>query len=300
MAKSFYTFIILPEASARLHKLRLPVLVLHLLVVIGIISLFVIVGLGFSYAKMAFKVADYNKLQAENIDLKVQKRNLEVSTVKLGTKLTALQTLSEKLTNLIESDSWNKQRLPKLSVAAVGGSTVDYRTSDLIRSSDPNVDVEFLKGRTTELENQLKLLEQVAVRRASILRFTPTIWPVRGMITSHYGNRLDPFNGDSEMHFGLDIAALYGSLVHAPADGIVIYAQRKSAYGNLIILDHGNGLTTRYGHLSRFNVQVGQTIRRNDMIGFVGTSGRSTAPHLHYEVRMNDRPINPRTYLPKS
>ena len=162
------------------------------------------------------------------------------------------------------------------------------------------MDVEFLKGRTTELESQLKLLEQVAVRRASILRFTPTIWPVRGMITSHYGNRLDPFNGDSEMHFGLDIAALYGSLVHAPADGIVIYAQRKSAYGNLIILDHGNGLTTRYGHLSRFNVQVGQTIRRNDMIGFVGTSGRSTAPHLHYEVRMNDRPINPRTYLPKS
>ena len=299
MARNFYTFIILPEASARLHKLRLPVLVLHLLAAIGIISFFVIVGLGFNYAKMAFKVADYNKLQAENVDLKIQKKNLEVSTAKLGSKLTALQTLSEKLTNLMESDSYNK-RLPKVTVAAVGGSNVDYRTADLIRGLDLNVDVELLRDRTTELQSQLKLLEQVAERRASILRFTPSLWPVRGPITSHYGSRLDPFNGESEMHFGLDIAALYGSVVRAPADGVVIYAQRKSSYGNLIVLDHGNGLTTRHGHLSRFNVQVGQKVRKNEVIAYVGTSGRSTAPHLHYEVRMNDRPVNPRTYLPRS
>jgi len=297
MAKNFYTLIVLPEASARLHKLRLPVLVIQLLAILGIISFFVLVGLGFSYAKMAFKLADYNKLQAENVDLKVQKKNLELSAAKLGNKLTALQTLSEKLTNLMESDGW--KRLPKTTAPAVGGSNVDYRTADLLRNSDPNVDVEVLRTRTVELESQLRLLEQVAERRASVMRFTPTIWPVRGPITSHYGSRLDPFNGDSEMHFGLDIGALYGSLVHAPADGVVIYAQRKSAYGNLIVLDHGNGITTRHGHLSRFNVQVGQKVRRNDVIGYVGTSGRSTAPHLHYEVRMNDRPVNPRTYLPK-
>ena len=197
----------------------------------------------------------------------------------------------------MESDGW--KRLPKTTAPAVGGSNVDYRTADLLRNSDPNVDVEVLRTRTVELESQLRLLEQVAERRASVMRFTPTIWPVRGPITSHYGSRMDPFNGDSEMHFGLDIGALYGSLVHAPADGVVIYAQRKSAYGNLIVLDHGNGITTRHGHLSRFNVQVGQKVRRNDVIGYVGTSGRSTAPHLHYEVRMNDRPVNPRTYLPK-
>src|SRR5213594_2524212 len=289
MAKNFYTFIILPEASARLHKLRLPVLVIHLLAVIGIISFFGLVGLGFSYAKMAFKLADYNKLQAENVDLRVQKKNLELSAAKLGNKLTALQTLSEKLTNLMENDGW--KRVSKTTAPAVGGSNVDYRTADLLRNSDPNVDVELLRTRTVELESQLRLLEQVAERRASVMRFTPSIWPVRGLITSHYGSRLDPFNGDSEMHFGLDIGALYGTLVHAPADGIVIYAQRKSAYGNLIVLDHGHGVTTRHGHLSRFNVQVGQKVRRNDILGYVGTSGRSTAPHLHYEVRMNDRPV---------
>jgi murein DD-endopeptidase MepM/ murein hydrolase activator NlpD len=110
---------------------------------------------------------------------------------------------------------------------------------------------------------------------------------------------MDPFNGDAEMHLGLDIAGIYGTPVHSPADGVVIYAARKASYGNLVIIDHGNGLTTRHGHLSRFNVQVGQRIRRNDVIAFVGTTGRSTAPHLHYEVRMNDRPVDPRRYLPR-
>ena len=98
---------------------------------------------------------------------------------------------------------------------------------------------------------------------------------------------------------GVDIAALFGTQVRAPADGKIIYAQRKAAYGNLIIVDHGNGLTTRHGHLSRFAVSVGQRVRKNEVIGYVGTSGRSTAPHLHYEVRVNDRAVNPRDYLPR-
>ena len=299
MARSFYTFIIVPNASSRLHKLRLTMSVLYILAAIGAISFLVTLGLGFSYAKMAFIVADYNKLQAENVDLKVQKKNLEVSTVRLGTKLTALENLSEKLISLIQNDSLNK-RFPKLTVRAVGGSKVDYPTADLIGNSNLRSDVDVLKDRTTDLESQMRLLESVAVTRANIIRYTPTIWPVKGNISSHYGSRPDPFNGDAEMHLGLDISALYGSLVHAPADGIVVYAQRKSAYGNLVVLDHGNGLTTRHGHLSRFNVHVGQRVHKNDVIAFVGTTGRSTAPHLHYEVRLNDRPVNPRTYLPRS
>jgi murein DD-endopeptidase MepM/ murein hydrolase activator NlpD len=297
MARSFYTFIVVPHASLRLHKLRLPVQVLYVLGFIGIISFFVAVGLGFSYAKMAFKVADYNQLQSENVDLKVQKKNLEVSTLKLNSKLSELETLSVRLSTLFENDSLNKRI--KANLPAVGGSKVDYPTADLLSNSNLKTDMETMKDRTSDLENQLRLLEQVAEKRATILRFTPSIWPVRGHITSHYGNRMDPFNGDAEMHLGLDIAGIYGTPVHAAADGVVIYAARKAAYGNLVIIDHGNGLTTRHGHLSRFNVRVGQRIRRNDVIAFVGTTGRSTAPHLHYEVRMNDRPVDPRRYLPR-
>lgn len=297
MAKSFYTFIVVPNASSRLHKLRLPVQLLYVLAGIGTISFFLMIGLGFSYAKMAFKVADYNQLQSENVDLKVQKKNLEVSAVKLSYKLNELETLSERLTNLFATDNWNKRI--KVSLPAVGGSKVDYTTADLIGQPSLRTDMDIMKDRTSELENQLRLLEQVAEKRATILRFTPTIWPLRGHITSHYGNRLDPFNGDAELHLGVDIAGIYGTPVHAPADGLVIYAARKAAYGNLVIVDHGNGLTTRHGHLSRFSVRVGQRVRKNDVVGFVGTTGRSTAPHLHYEVRQNDHPVNPRNYLPR-
>jgi murein DD-endopeptidase MepM/ murein hydrolase activator NlpD len=297
MARSFYTFIVVPHASLRLHKLRLPVQSLYVLAAIGIISFFVAVGLGFSYAKMAFKVADYNQLQSENVDLKVQKKNLEVSAVKLGSKLSELETLSARLSTLFANDSLNKRI--KATLPAVGGSKVDYPTAALLNNPNLKTDIELMKDRTSDLENELRHLEQVAEKRATILRYTPSIWPLRGHITSHYGNRMDPFNGDAEMHFGLDIGGIYGSPVHAAADGVVIYAARKAAYGNLVIIDHGNGLTTRHGHLSRFNVRVGQRVRRNDVIAFVGTTGRSTAPHLHYEVRQNDRPVNPRTYLPK-
>ncbi|HLG21137.1 MAG TPA: M23 family metallopeptidase [Bdellovibrionota bacterium] len=297
MAKSFYTFIIVPNASSRLHKLKLPIEALYLLGAIGLISFFVAVGLGFSYAKLAFKAADYDKLQAENIDLKVQKKNLQVVTSKLGTKLEILETRSEQLQNLIEKDSFIKRGT--VNVPAIGGSSVDYRTSDLI-GANLKAGVERLKDRTTDLETTMGILEQKAVKEASIRRYTPNIWPVRGHITSHWGRRRDPFTGDAELHLGVDIAALFGTRVHAPADGIVLYAQKKSAYGNLVILDHGNGVTTRHGHLSAISVKVGQKVKRNDVLGAVGMTGRTTAPHLHYEVRENDRARNPKVYLPRS
>jgi murein DD-endopeptidase MepM/ murein hydrolase activator NlpD len=297
MAKSFYTFIVVPDASSRLRKLKLPARVLHALVAVGVLSFLVAVAMGFSYVKMAFKSSDYDKLQAENTDLKVQKKNLEVATVKLSEKLNNIENLFQQIQNLVESDSLTKRG--KLNVPAVGGSKVDYPTAELLGSANLKDGIELLKDRTTEMESQLTLLQQVAEQKATIRRITPSIWPVKGHVTSHYGNRPDPFSGEGELHLGVDISALFGTQVHSPADGRVIYAQRKAAYGNLIIIDHGKGLTTRFGHLSRFNVKVGQKVKKNDIVGYVGTSGRSTAPHLHYEVRLNDRPVNPRNYLPR-
>jgi murein DD-endopeptidase MepM/ murein hydrolase activator NlpD len=298
MAKSFYTFIVVPDASSRLRKLKLPARALHALAAIGILSFFVAVGLGFSYMKMAFKAADYDKLQTENTSLKIQKKNLEVAAVKLGEKLSNIENLFADIQNLVENDSLTKRG--KLNIPGVGGSRVDYPTAELLGSANLKDGIDLLKDRTTEMESQLTLLQELAQKKASIRRITPTIWPVKGNLTSHFGSRTDPFNGEAtELHLGVDISTLFGTQVHAPADGRIIYAQRKSAYGNLIIIDHGNGLTTRMGHLSRFNVKVGQRVRKNDIVGYVGTSGRSTAPHLHYEVRLNDRPVNPRNYLPR-
>ncbi len=294
MPKRFYTFIVVPNASSRLHKVRIPVPVVYVLAAIGIVSFFVVVGLGFNYMRMAFKVSDYNTLQAENAELKVEKQNLEVTTKKLSSKISSLETLSQKLTALIENDEVLKKQRGK---NAVGGTKTNYPTSDFLRDISM-ADVEALKSRTAELENNLTLLEQKAAKRATRIRFTPNIWPLKGRLASHFGGRLDPFTGDTDVHLGLDIAGPFGSPVHAPADGVVIFAGRKSDYGNLVIIDHGNGITTRMGHLSLIRVKIARTVTKGEIVGNVGMTGRTTGPHLHYEVRVNDRPVNPRSYLP--
>jgi murein DD-endopeptidase MepM/ murein hydrolase activator NlpD len=129
----------------------------------------------------------------------------------------------------------------------------------------------------------------------------PTIWPVAGELTDRFGGRRNPFGRrSSEFHAGQDISAPTGTPVAATADGAVLFAGWKSGYGNLVIINHGDQLTTRYGHLSRIEVTAGQTIERRQQIGRVGSTGRSTGPHLHYEVRVDEQPVDPRRYLPSS
>src|ERR1700689_2618139 len=187
MGKSFYTFIVVPNASSRLHKLKLPTRALHVLAGIGILSFFVLVGLGFSYAKMAFKAADYDKLQAENTDLKVQKKNLEVATLKLSEKISNLETVSEKIQNLIEND--NQIKRGKLNTPAVGGSRVDYPTSELLGSANIKDSLTIMKSKTAEMEGTFSTQADMVQKRNKNRQFTPSLWPVRGAITSHYGNR---------------------------------------------------------------------------------------------------------------
>lgn len=144
------------------------------------------------------------------------------------------------------------------------------------------------------METQLRLIETTG--NAS---FIPTMWAHLGKINNGFGYRRNPFGGRGyEFHAGLDIDGARGDLVAAPANGIVSKAGWEGGYGNMIEIDHGNGLTTRYGHLSRGDVQVGDTIQRGQLIGLIGSTGRSTGPHLHYELRLNDKPINPRRFLP--
>lgn len=144
------------------------------------------------------------------------------------------------------------------------------------------------------METQLRLIETTG--NAS---FIPTMWAHLGKINNEFGYRRNPFGGRGyEFHAGLDIDGERGDLVAAPANGIITKAGWEGGYGNMIEIDHGNGLTTRYGHLSRGDVQIGDTVQRGQLIGLIGSTGRSTGPHLHYELRLNDKPINPRRFLP--
>ncbi len=125
----------------------------------------------------------------------------------------------------------------------------------------------------------------------------PSLWPVVGPITSSFGERQDPFNGEGAFHSGIDISTSFGQPVHATADGVVLTAGLASGYGREILIDHGHGIETLYGHLSGFAVSSGEEVKRGQIIGYVGTSGRSTGPHLHYEVRIRNTPVNPHKYL---
>jgi murein DD-endopeptidase MepM/ murein hydrolase activator NlpD len=262
----------------------------------GVLSFLVAVALGFSYAHMAFKASDYDQLAAENTTLKIKTKDLQVSTSKLSSKISDLETLSEKLTQVIENDPVFTQA-KKLNVKPEGGSRVDLTTSQLLSSGDLSTDLSLLRNHADGLEDKYTLIDQIVNKRLVVDAVTPNIWPLRGAVGSQYGTRLDPFDSSEEMHLGLDIVGPVGSPVKAPAAGIVKIAQRESDYGNLIVIDHGNGLTTRFGHLSGYAVHVGDKVTKRQLIGWVGMTGRTTGPHLHYEVRLYDRAMNPRIYL---
>ena len=151
-----------------------------------------------------------------------------------------------------------------------------------------------------EAEAQRQIQRELAAflqDRRSILAYTPSIWPVRGWVTSGYGYRKSPFTGKRQFHAGLDISTRSGTPVISPADGVVTFANRDGAYGKMLAINHGNGMVTRYGHLKKFKVKVGQKIARGQTVGLVGSTGRTTGPHLHYEVLLSGVPTNPRNYI---
>lgn len=155
--------------------------------------------------------------------------------------------------------------------------------------------INVLESRTGFVEEELQAYEIILKERSLI----PSIWPVKGSLESGFGGRRNPFGGSSyEYHEGQDIEAAFATPVSAAANGKVIVAGWQNGYGQVVYIEHGGGLTTRYGHLSKIEVVVGQSMSRGETLGLVGSSGRSTGPHLHYEVRINNEPVNPVSYLP--
>lgn len=180
----------------------------------------------------------------------------------------------------------------------VGPSQIDYSRPDsfdnfAVNSGGPFSN-EDLDPEDVEVENRLRLIVSTSNEA-----YIPSIWAHLGKINNEFGFRRSPFGGRSyEFHAGMDIDGERGDDVVAPAGGIVTDAGWKGGYGNMIEIDHGNGLVTRYGHLSKIDVEIGQTLSRGQLMGYIGSTGRSTGPHLHYELRLGDKPINPRRFLP--
>jgi murein DD-endopeptidase MepM/ murein hydrolase activator NlpD len=190
------------------------------------------------------------------------------------------------------------QTLAQLSLNPNHVKTIDYSRPDAsdiyTRNSGGPLSLANMDPEDAEIEKQLRAIQAIS-NQTSI----PAMWAHMGKINNEFGFRRNPFGGRTyEFHAGMDIDGERGDQVIAPASGVVTEAGWKGGYGNMVEVDHGNGLKTRYGHLSKIDVNVGDQIARGQVMAFVGSTGRSTGPHLHYELRLNDRPINPRRFLP--
>jgi len=292
MDKKFYTFLIFPGAHGNLHKIRLPFYVVHLVLAFSVVGIMTIAALANSYARMLLKVSNYNNLRTEREALKSQNRSLENAVTTTNAKLDSLQSLASEVALTYGFGEARRPHFPEaaLSLATQTNSTLEssFRASlyafNLIRNSS------LVPSRQT---TPLGIFSSTDMGREGV----PTIWPVRGRIEAGFGQRLDPFSGEGVFHSGVDISAPLGTRVEAGGDGIILEAGWDSGYGNAIVVDHGYGVATKYGHLSKIFVVVGQEVKRGQVIGAVGMTGKATGPHLHYEVILKDTPVNPMKYL---
>ena len=275
-----YAFIVArtSRSRARIRRVRVHKRTLKLLTFLGVAvicaSLYGFYGLTQHVLHMRID-RENERLRAENERQRKQLNNL-------NQRIEAVEDNARRLVEMTGASEENKQG----EVRGAGGPEV------LFDSLPSMVAVEY---KTDYLERELKSYEELLKRRTTV----PSIWPVAGELTDGFGGRRNPFGGSSsEFHTGQDIATLWGTPVMAAANGTVIFAGWQNGYGQIVIIDHGNGLTSRYGHLSGIDVEVGQQIARGEQLGRVGSTGRSTGPHLHYEIRINDEPVDPRQYLP--
>ncbi len=290
MERKFYTLLICPGAHGKLHRVQLPFYVVHLVLAFSAFGLMTVVALANSYARMLLKVSNYNSLRTEREALKSQYRTLENAVSQTNAKLDALESLAAEVALTYGFGPTRQPRFPQtvLALAAFSKSPLEssFRASVYAFSLMKN-------GGLNTIVDPLALGLDLRTDRTTV----PSLWPVRGLVTAGFGQRMDPFSGEGAFHAGLDIAAPFGSRVESAADGIVFYAGPEQGYGNEILIDHGYGIKTKYGHLSQIQVMIGQAVKRGQVIGAVGMTGKTTGPHLHYEVLVHETPVNPTRYL---
>ncbi|HEY0375921.1 MAG TPA: peptidoglycan DD-metalloendopeptidase family protein [Pyrinomonadaceae bacterium] len=224
----------------------------------------------------------HQRVEQENERLRAENEKQRQQLNNLNNRVERVEDASRKLAEMSGVGHDDAQDQPAVTNGA-GGPFV------------PVDDAAVVEDKTNHLEQELRAFEAALRERAAV----PSLWPVAGTLESGFGVRRNPFGGSSyESHEGQDIEAMLGTPVDAAASGTVTAAGVQNGYGNVVYIDHGNGLSTRYGHLSRIDVVIGQQIKRGEHLGLVGSTGRSTGPHLHYEVRINNQPVNPRPYLP--
>jgi murein DD-endopeptidase MepM/ murein hydrolase activator NlpD len=291
MKSKQYTFFIASSASGAMRRVRVPAYALHVLAVFAVVGGITVIAAMGSYSRMLWKAASYNSLRRDQDSLKQQYQALQTQVKDTNQRLDSLQSLAGEV-----AMAYGITRFRQTPFGLTDTDNPD--AAQMEASYQSSVDeFSYLQKNVTAVAMSSGGNRLLPAAQLSNLGIVPTLWPVVGEITGHFGERMDPFSGEGAFHAGLDIASHFGDPIRATADGVISEVDNRAGYGRLIVIDHGFGVTTCYGHLSAFNVQVGTHVRAGDVIGFEGQSGRSTGPHLHYEVRIYNTPVNPWRYL---
>jgi len=285
MAKRHHTIILIPHAHAKLRKWQ--VTNLQIGIALGVFCLFTLAAAFFTWSHYSTNAnpVEIARLKSENDRLRKTNLTFESSLNKLQGQLVEYEGRTRQLAIVAGVES-----LESGAEAGIGGGTSVDETGDLSQMSE-------ITDRAGQIAGTLDAVEAKLNERVRWISSTPAITPVKGIFTSGFGYRSDPLTHGRGSHQGVDIAAAPGQPVMASADGVVVRAGLVGGLGQAVYIAHGFGVTTRYGHMSRIEVRPGQRIKRGDVVGRVGNTGRSTGYHLHYEVRVDGDPVNPLAYI---
>lgn len=283
MERKNYTVILVPHARAKFRKLQISNFQIWGLVLAVLLGTVLSGVVGWLYFRSPVDEDRLAGLRSENHQLREVNRGFEESLRDLQGKLDTYEERTRKLAIVAGLEEM------ETTETGIGGPIVLDR-------DDPE-GFDLLDAQVDHLSGQLDAIETKLDERYRWISSVPSIMPAQGLLTSGFGTRLDPITGKRALHEGVDISARRGRPVVAPADGLVVRAGRLGYLGRAVYLTHGYGLTTRFGHLSKISVAPGEEVERGQVIGYVGSTGRSTGTHLHYEVHRDGRPVNPLAFI---
>lgn len=301
--KRSFTIMIIPHSEEATCSVRLPLIVGQIVVAVLAVCLAGVLLLAFSYRNTLVDAREARALREVNQVLQDEINEFAFQTQQLLDLMGGIEDLAEHVADRLGIKLDEDENESEGDVSALEEEDPQDRIT-AARSGDSSVldrtagNIAVLQELLPEREDSLEMLKGEVDEHLRRLAATPTGWPTRGYFTSGFGMRRDPLNRSAyKFHYGVDIAGAHGTAVWATADGVISSASYRGGYGNLVIIDHGYGFVTYYAHLSRFAVSSGQQVRRGQVIGYMGRTGRVTGTHLHYEVHVNGTPVNPLNYM---
>jgi len=297
MAKSFLSIIIVPHTKTSTRTLSFSRRSLKALAGTGIFVALALAVFLTDYISMNVIRQRYKSLTREAAEQKTKIADYEKSIGDLQAKVTNFENFAKKLNVMAGLKSPDVLKAP----AGLGGGASDSDPGESAPAAGPQAlsqgSIQGLSQKAQSVESNLNSLVNFFESQSLKLATTPSIMPTAGWISSQFGMRADPFTGREQMHWGVDISTNTGNPIVATADGIVLQVLTDKYLGKHVILSHGNGITTLYGHMNGFAVRAGQQVKRGDVIGYVGQTGKAVGPHVHYEVHRDGKPVNPFWYL---